>query len=324
MRYLVTGAAGFVGSHVCTVLLNQGHEVWGLDDLSKGKIENVEDLKSNSRFKLIVGSLSQENILQEVMPKIDVIFHFAAIVGVKIYVEDPVKVIEVNVCQTLHLLELAWKMDKKVIFSSTSEVYGKNSEVPYQEETARVYGPSSTDRWCYAVSKSAAEHLCFGYARRGFPVVIVRYFNAYGPRANNSDYGGVAARFINQVLTGRPLTVHGDGSQTRCFTYIEDIVRGTIEAGSRPEAEGKVINLGNHRETSILELANIILEVSGSKGKIIFQPHQDFYGQHYEDIPRRIPDLRTAEQILGYYPKVTLEEGLRETINWYRQKMSRY
>ena len=321
MKYLVTGAAGFVGSHVCEVLVKEGHQVWGLDDLSKGKLENVEELKDNSRFQLIVASLSQEDILEEIMQKIDVIYHFAAVVGVKIYVEDPVKVIDVNVCQTLRLLELAWKMNKKVIFTSTSEVYGKNAEVPYQEDTDRVYGPSVTDRWCYAISKSAAEHLCFAYARRGLPIVIIRYFNVYGPRADSSDYGGVAARFINQALNGIPLTVHGDGNQTRCFTYIEDIVRGTIDAGSRPEAEGKVINLGHSRETSIIELADIILDISGIKGEITFQPHQDFYGPYYEDIPRRIPDLTTAEQILGYHPRITLEDGLRKTVNWYRHKM---
>ncbi len=321
MRYLVTGAAGFIGSHLCTSLLERGNEVWGLDNLSKGNLKKLDHLGNNLHFRFIQGSTVEKEKLRKIMQKTDVVFHLAAVVGVKRYVEDPVKVIQVNVCQTLDLLELAWQLGKKVIFTSTSEVYGKNTEVPFQENDNRVYGPSTADRWCYAVSKSAAEHLCLGYLRRGLPVVIVRYFNVYGPHGDSSDYGGVAARFINQSITGNPLTVHGDGSQTRCFTYVEDIVEGTIEAGVRPEAEGKIFNLGSRRETSILELAQLIRTISGVKGDIVFQPHKEFYGPYYEDIPRRIPDLSTAENILDYYPKVSLENGLSITIDWQRQQM---
>lgn len=321
MNYLVTGAAGFLGSHICTALIAKDNKVWGLDDLSKGKLENLGHILNNPHFNFIPSSISQEDVLLEVIKKTDVIYHLAAIVGVKRYVEDPAKVIEVNVCQTLHLLDLAWKLGKKVIFTSTSEIYGKNKEVPFREDADRVYGPSTADRWCYAVSKSAAEHLCHHYARRGLPLVIVRYFNVYGPRADGSAYGGVATRFINQVLNNKPITVHGDGSQTRCFTYMEDIVGGTLEAGSRPQAEGKIFNLGHRRETSILELAQMILNISGIKGEIIFQPHQDFYGPYYEDIPRRIPDLSAAEQILDYRPQVSLEDGLKKTFKWYRHKI---
>jgi len=322
MKYLVTGAAGFIGSHLCTRLAARGDEVWGLDDLSKGKLENIEHLLPYTNFHFVQGAITREE-MQEIVVKIDIIYHLAAVVGVKHYVEDPAKVIEVNVCQTLRLLELAWQLDKKVIFTSTSEIYGKNSEVPFHEGANRVYGPSSADRWCYAVSKSAAEHLCLYYARRGLPLVILRYFNVYGPGADSSAYGGVATRFINQALSNEPLTVHGDGSQTRCFTYVDDIVGGTLEAGSRREAEGKIFNLGHRRETSILELAQLILTVSGIKGEIVFQPYEEFYGPYYEDIPRRVPDLSAAEEILGYRPKVSLEEGLEKTIKWYRDKAVR-
>jgi UDP-glucose 4-epimerase len=322
MKYLVTGAAGFIGSHLCTRLAARGDEVWGLDDLSKGKLENIEHLLPNTNFHFVPGAITREEV-RELVAKSDIIYHLAAVVGVKHYVEDPAKVIEVNVCQTLRLLELAWQLDKKVIFTSTSEIYGKNSEVPFHEGANRVYGPSSADRWCYAVSKSAAEHLCLYYARRGLPLVILRYFNVYGPGADSSAYGGVATRFINQALSNEPLTVHGDGSQTRCFTYVDDIVGGTLEAGSRREAEGKIFNLGHRRETSILELAQLILAVSGIKGEIVFQPYEEFYGPYYEDIPRRVPDLSAAEEILGYRPKVSLEEGLEKTIKWYRDKAVR-
>lgn len=318
MRCLVTGAAGFIGSHLCTALLARGDEVWGLDDLSKGNTEKIAHLTADPHFKFTAGSLSQKDVLGEIIKQIDVIYHLAAVVGVKHYVEDPVKVIEVNVNQTLTLLESAWQSGKKVIFSSTSEVYGKNAQIPFQEEADRVYGPA--DRWCYAVSKSAAEYLCLGFARRGLPLVILRYFNVYGPYADSSSYGGVAARFIDQALAGKPLTVHGDGSQTRCFTYIDDIVRGTIEAGIRSEAEGHIFNLGHRRETSVLELARIILALAETKGEIVFQPHEDFYGPYYEDIPRRVPDLSAAEQMLDYHPRVSLEDGLRETFRWYTRK----
>jgi UDP-glucose 4-epimerase len=320
MKYLVTGAAGFIGSHLCTALLAQGNKVWGLDDLSTGKEENLAHLRDNPNFVFTVGCLSQEKQLTQLIKKVDVIYHLAAVVGVKRYVEDPVRVIDVNVCYTSRLLALAWKLGKKVVFTSTSEVYGKNDKVPFREDSNRVYGPSTTDRWCYAISKSADEHLCRGYARRGLQLVILRFFNVYGPRADGSAYGGVATRFINQALTGTPLTVHGDGSQTRCFTYVDDIVKAVIEAGKCPEAEGKIINLGQRRETSILELAQIVLRVSGVKGEIVFQPYIEFYGPGYEDIPRRIPDLLAAEQTLNYSPVIKLEDGLGETIKWYRSK----
>ena len=319
MNCLVTGAAGFVGSHLCSRLLDGGNKVWGIDDLSKGKLENIEHLLTNPSFFFTTGSLADESLLFEKMQKVDIVYHMAAVVGVKQYAEDPVKTIEVNTCQTLSLLKMAWQLKKKVLFASTSEVYGKSREVPFKEEADQVYGAAG--RWCYAVSKSAAEHLCLHYARQGLPLVIVRYFNVYGPKADNSAYGGVVARFIKQLLSNEPLTVHGDGSQSRCFTYIEDIVRGTVEAGSRPEAEGKILNLGSRREISILELAHVILQVSEIKGEIIFLPHSEFYGPNYEDIPRRVPDLSAAEQILGYHPRVSLEDGLQRTINWYRQKI---
>lgn len=321
MRCLVTGAAGFIGFHLANALLARGAVVRGLDDLSKGRPERLELLAKNSGFDYTVASLSEEKVLRRLVAEADVIYHLAAVVGVKRYVENPVKVIEVNVCQTAQLLQIAWELKKKVIFTSTSEVYGKGNTLPYSESSDRIYGPSYVDRWCYAVAKSAAEHLCLGYARMGLPVVILRYFNVYGPQADSSDYGGVIARFATQALAGQPLTVHGDGSQTRCFTYVDDIVSGTIAAAAHPEAEGMILNLGSRHETSIRELAELILNLSGSQVGMIFVPHEEFYGPYYEDVPRRVPDLTAAERVLGYRPLVPLEDGLRRTLTWYKEQM---
>lgn len=320
MKYLVTGAAGFIGSHLSAALLARGWRVWGLDDLSKGQAEHLQGLEKYPGFTFVKASLADTDILHRLVNEVDVIYHLAAIVGVKQYVEDPVKVIEVDVCQTAGLLKLAEQAGKKVVFASTSEVYGKSDNIPFREDSDRVYGPSGTDRWCYAIAKSAAEHLCFGYARRGLRVVILRYFNVYGPHADSSDYGGVVPRFMRQALANEPLTVHGDGRQTRCFTYIDDIVKGTIEAGTRPEAEGRVFNLGHRRETSIRELAGLVLKICGSESKLVYQPYAEFYGPYYEDIPRRIPDLAAAEAVLGYQPAVDLEDGLRRTFEWYKTR----
>jgi len=320
MRCLVTGAAGFVGFHLCRALLNRGAEVWGIDDLSKGKKERLHILGSHSSFHEVVGPLDSVNNLARIVKQVAVIYHLAAVVGVKHYVEDPVKVIETNVCQTALLLRTVQCYRRKIVFTSTSEVYGKSSALPFNEIADRLYGPSSTDRWCYAISKSAAEHLCLGYAAQGLPVVIVRYFNVYGPHGDSSSYGGVANCFINQALAGTPLTVHGDGRQTRCFTYIDDIVAGTMAAGEAPAAVGRIINLGTEKETSILELAELIIRLSGSKVGLVFQPYEEFYGYSYEDISRRVPDLSAAKQLLNYRPAVSLEEGLKRTLDWYRRQ----
>ncbi|MGB4371871.1 MAG: NAD-dependent epimerase/dehydratase family protein [Dethiobacteria bacterium] len=320
MRCLVTGAAGFIGFHLCQALLNRGAEVWGIDDLSKGKGERLHNLGCHSSFHEVIGSLASVNNLAGIVKQVTVIYHLAAVVGVKHYVEDPVKVIETNVCQTALLLQMAQRYHRKIVFTSTSEIYGKSSALPFSESADRLYGPSSTNRWCYAISKSAAEHLCLGYAAQGLPVVILRYFNVYGPHGDSSPYGGVVNCFINQAFAGRPLTVHGDGRQTRCFTYIDDIVAGTMAAGEAPAAVGRIINLGSERESSILELAEMVIRLSGSKGGLLFQPYEEFYGYSYEDICRRVPDLSVAKHLLNYRPAVSLEEGLKRTLAWHRRQ----
>jgi len=320
MKCLVTGAAGFIGFHLCKALLNRGAEVWGIDDFSSGKEERFHELSKDRSFHGLPGPLDAVSGLAEIIKQVALIYHLAAVVGVKRYVEDPVRVIETNVCQGAMLLRLAQLHRRKIVFTSTSEVYGKSSVLPFNESADRLYGSSLTSRWCYAISKSAAEHLCLGYAARGLPVVILRYFNVYGPHGDSSVYGGVANCFIKQALEGKPLTVHGDGRQTRCFTYIDDIVAGTIAAGEAPAAVGHIINLGTDKEISILDLARLIIRLSGSEGGLIFQPYEEFYGFSYEDVPRRVPDISAARRLFNYRPAVPLEEGLQRTLDWHRRK----
>jgi UDP-glucose 4-epimerase len=225
----------------------------------------------------------------------------------------------VNINGTQNVLRVANKYGTKVVFSSTSEVYGRNDRVPWSEDDDRVLGSTRIDRWCYSTSKAAGEHFCFAYARLGLPVVIVRYFNIYGPRLDAIDVGRVITIFMGQLLRGEPVTVVGDGKQTRCFTYVTDAIRATAAAGLVPEAVGQVFNIGNPVETPILELAQLMVELSGSKSEITFVPQERIYGQSYEDVPRRVPDISRMQEILQVSPEVSLRDGLAQTIAWFRE-----
>ncbi len=328
LRVLVTGGAGFIGSHLVDKLVEKGCEITVLDNFSSGKLDNIaHHLYPGSRVKLIKGDIRCSSIVEEVVKGCDVIFHEAAVVGVKRYVENPVEVIEVNVLGTHNILEAARKYDvSKIIFASTSEVYGKSLKVPLNEWDDRILGPTYIDRWCYSTSKALDEHLVIGYYRLyGLKPVVLRYFNVYGPRQECSAYGTVIPRFIAQALTNRNLTVFGDGQQTRCFTYIDDIVEATIKAAEVEEAVGKVLNLGSNVETKIIDLANLVIKLTGMEGKVkpIFVPYEEFYGKWYEDLKRRVPDSTEASKLLGFKPEVELEEGLRRTIEWYRKNLHR-
>jgi len=232
-----------------------------------------------------------------------------------------------NVLGTHNLLEAARKRDvSKIIFASTSEIYGKNINIPLKEDDERILGTTRIDRWCYSTSKALDEHTCFAYYRQyGLKTVILRYFNAYGPKQECSDYGGVVSVFIRRILTNQSPQVHGDGKQTRAFTYIDDIVNGTILAAKKEAAIGKTFNLGSNQETSILELANLIIQLAGKEKRLkpIFIPHKEFYGPFYEDVKRRVPDITKARKILGYKPKIHLEKGLLRTLQWYEQHPER-
>jgi len=269
----------------------------------------------------IEGSVLDKRLLEDVVRKVDVIYHLAAVLGVKKCVEHPLAVINGNIDGTKNVLEVAASLGKKVVFASTSEVYGKNKKLPFREDGDRVYGSSSIHRWCYATSKALDEHLCLAYARAGLPVTILRYFNAYGPRATSTEYGGVIPRFIDAALKGDPIQVHGTGEQTRCFTYISDTVEATYRAMDE-KANGLIINVGNNKQVSIHTLAHMIKALTGSKSEIVYVPYEQAYGTEFEDMEKRQPDINRLKEVLDFKPRIHIKAGLYKTINWYKSQMS--
>ncbi|HEX7409217.1 MAG TPA: NAD-dependent epimerase/dehydratase family protein [Candidatus Binatia bacterium] len=315
MKVLITGGGGFVGSHLADALLARGDDVSILD---MGTVKKVRHLMGNPAFHYIRDSVLNLEILEGLIAKSDLVYHLAAVVGVEYYVGDPYEVLNVNVNGTQNVLKLAFKHQKKVVFSSTSEVYGRNPKVPWQEEDDRVLGSTRIDRWCYSTSKAVGEHFCFAYHRMGLPVTITRYFNVYGPRLDQLDVGRIITIFMGQVLRNEPLTVIGDGTQTRCFTYIDDAIRATIAAGVAPGTDGEVFNIGTAVETSIADLARLMIEIAGAKSTLKFVSQESVYGSSYEDIPRRVPDTTKTEKVLGVLANTSLREGLARTIEWFR------
>lgn len=320
LKILVTGGSGFIGSHVVERLLSEGHRVFTLDDLSTGRESHLESFSRLENHMFIRDSVTNREIVGVLMEKCDIVFHLAAVLGVKNTVDNPLAVIEGNIDGTRTVLELAYRHKIKVVFSSTSEIYGKNSVLPFKETSDRVLGDPSIHRWCYATTKALDEHLCFAYAEKGLPVTVLRYFNTYGPRQNSSQYGGVVSRFIKAALTGRPIEVYGDGMQTRCFTYVDDCVAGTLKAMD-PKADGLAFNIGTDRPISIWDLAHKIRSLAGSDSPIVKITYDKAYGSGYEDMPARIPDLGRSGTILGYSPTISLDEGLNRTIDWFRHHM---
>jgi len=319
LKILVTGGAGYIGSHLVDRLFSRGEEIFVVDNLSTGRIQNIQHLLGRERFHFVNDSILNETLMERIVEKVDLIYHLAAVVGVKYVIEDPLHGIHTNVKGTEIILGLAYKYWKKVVIASSSEIYGKSQDIPFRENGDRILGPTDVSRWSYSMSKAIDEHFAFAYFNKGLPVSIVRYFNSYGPRLDERGYGSVVARFIKQALTGQPITVYGNGSQSRCFTYIEDTVEGTILAGEIKEAEGKVFNIAHDQETTILELAHKIRERVESSSEIQFVPYRSIYGEPFEDTPRRVPSIEAARRVLGFEPKVTLEEGLDRTIAWCRE-----
>ena len=317
MRVLITGGAGFLGSHLSEAWLDRGDEVTVLDLAPDLKVLH---LRSNPRFRMIRESVLNREILEGLVAWADLVYHLAAVVGVEHYVGDPYQVLTVNINGTQEVLTAAFRHQKKVIFSSTSEVYGRSTAVPFDEEGDRVLGSTRIDRWCYSTSKAAGEHLCFAYARMGLRVVVLRYFNVYGPRLDQMDRGRVVTIFMGQLLRGEPLTVIGDGMQTRTFTYVDDAVRATVAAGLVPRAEGQAINVGSGEEVTIRELAQRMIHISGSSSRLIFVPQEAVYDRGYEDIPRRVPALERMYEVLGMRAEVALDDGLRRTIEWFKRQ----
>jgi nucleoside-diphosphate-sugar epimerase len=323
-RVLITGGAGFVGSHLAESLLARGDTVWVLDNLSTGAIDNVDHLKSDRRFHYTIDTVMNEPVVAELIDRADVVFHLAAAVGVRLIVESPVNTIETNVHGTEMVLKLANKKKKKVVVASTSEVYGKSNDVPFHEDADLVLGPTSKGRWSYACSKAIDEFLALAYHKeKRLPVVIARLFNTVGPR-QTGRYGMVIPNFVKQALLGHPLTVHGDGTQTRCFTFVSDVVGALIELSQREEAEGEVFNIGNDREeVAILDLARRVKERTRSKSEIVLVPYDQAYEQGFEDMPRRVPDVSKIRRLTGYEPKVQLDEILDRVIEYFTSDRAR-
>jgi UDP-glucose 4-epimerase len=314
MRVLITGGAGFVGSHLAEALLDRGDEVYVLDDLSTGSIDNISHLKPNPKFHYTIDSVTNEPLLAELVDSCDTVVHLAAAVGVKLIVEHPVRTIETNVHGTEVVLKVANKKKKKVLIASTSEVYGKSAKVPFNENDDLVMGPTSKHRWAYACSKMIDEFLALAYYKeRKLPVVIVRLFNTVGPR-QTGQYGMVVPNFVRQALANEPITVFGDGTQQRSFTYVGDVVRAMVALIDEPGAIGQVFNIGNGNEISIGGLAIRIKEMTGSNSPIVFIPYDQAYEAGFEDMPRRVPDISKIRALIGYEPTVELDEILERVV----------
>jgi UDP-glucose 4-epimerase len=319
MRVLITGGAGFVGSHLAEALLERGDDVFILDNLSTGSIDNVGHLKENPRFHYTIDTVTNEPVLAELIDRCDIVVHLAAAVGVKLIVEQPVHTIETNVHGTEVVLKLANKKKKLVLIASTSEVYGKSTDVPFREDADLVLGPTTKHRWAYACSKMIDEFLALAYWKeRKLPVIVVRLFNTVGPR-QTGQYGMVIPNFVRQALAGQPITVFGDGSQSRSFTYVGDVVRAMVALIDEPRAIGQVFNIGNGREITIGELAAKVKKMTGSSSEIVTIPYEKAYEAGFEDMPRRVPDIARIRALVGYEPTVELDETLTRVIEYFRQ-----
>lgn len=318
---LITGGAGFVGSYLAEALLERGHEVSVIDDLTTGSVGNIEHLKHHRGFSYTFDTIFNRLLMAELVDRADVIFHLAAAVGVKLIVENPVRTIETNIKGTETILELASKKNKKVIITSTSEVYGKTTQHLFEEESDLVLGATSKSRWCYAASKIVDEFLAKAYWKeKGLPIVIARLFNTVGPR-QSGRYGMVLPRFARQALREEPITVYGDGSQRRSFTWVGDTVNALVGLSEHPKAVGGVFNVGHFKDVSILDLAKLVKEISGSKSEIVFIPYEDAYEEGFEDMQRRLPDISRIRRLLGYEPTLDLGQILVRIIGSYRMKL---
>ncbi len=322
MRVLITGGAGFIGSYLSEAYLHRGDEVYIIDDLSTGSIRNIQHLKSNPNFHYTIDSVHNQPVVAELVDQCDVIFHLAAAVGVKLIVESPVRTIETNIRGTEVVLEMANKKKKKVLIASTSEVYGLSDQVPFREDGNLVMGATTKGRWSYACSKAIDEFLALAYWReKMLPTVIVRLFNTVGPR-QTGQYGMVVPSFVRQALSGGPITVFGDGSQTRCFGYVGDVVGALIKLMEHPGAVGHVLNIGSTEEVSVLELAKRVKQLTGSSSEITFTPYDRAYTEGFEDMPQRIPDTQKIENLIGFRPSKSLNEILASVIEFHKSQQT--
>jgi len=321
MNALITGGAGFIGSHLAERLVERGEHVTIIDDLSTGSVHNIRHLKGNPKFDYFLDTVTNQHLMAELIDAADIIYHLAAAVGVRLIVESPTHTMETNIRGTEVVLELAAKKKKRVLMTSTSEVYGKRNQVPFGEDDDLVLGPPDKGRWSYACSKAIDEFLAVAYWKeKRVPTVIARLFNVVGPR-QTGRYGMVIPSLIKQALSGSDMTVYGDGTQSRCFTYISDAVSAVIALAEHPATNGEVYNIGSTEEISILTLARKIKELTSSKSRIVFVPYDQAYEQGFEDMMRRVPDLTKINQLIGYAPTTTLDEILLNTIRYHSQQL---
>jgi UDP-glucose 4-epimerase len=317
LRILITGGAGFIGSHLSDAYIQRGDEVYVLDDLSTGTIENIQHLKGQPRFHYTIDSVHNQPVTAELIDQCDVIFHLAAAVGVKLIVESPVRTIETNVHGTEVVLSLANKKKKKVLIASTSEVYGLSTDVPFREDGNLVMGATTKGRWSYACSKAIDEFLALAYWReKKLPTIVVRLFNTVGPR-QTGQYGMVIPTFVKQALAGRPITVYGDGNQSRCFGYVGDVVGALVKLMDHPDAVGQVFNIGSNSEISIIELAQRVKQITHSDSDVVFVPYDEAYEEGFEDMPRRVPDITKVSELVGFKPAMSLDGILESVVDYH-------
>jgi UDP-glucose 4-epimerase len=317
MRVLITGGAGFIGSHLAEALLDRGDDVAVLDDLSTGRLENIAHLMARPGFWYTIGSVTDDFVVGQLIDQCDVVFHLAAAVGVRLVVSRPVHTIETNVHGTETVLRQASKQKKRVVVASTSEVYGKSTVFPFREDADLVLGQPTKTRWGYAASKLIDEFLALAYWKEQYvPVTVVRFFNTVGPRQSDR-YGMVIPNFVRQALAGEPLIVHGDGSQSRSFTWVGDVVSGLLALVDEPRSVGQVFNIGNGAEVTIRDLAKRIIAMTGSDSTIRFVPYHEVFGHSFEDMSRRVPDISKIRQLVGYKPTVHLDEILERVIEYW-------
>jgi UDP-glucose 4-epimerase len=320
MRFLITGGAGFIGSHLSEELLRRGHEVSVVDDLSTGSINNIRHLKTHDRFHFTADSCSNVQLMAELVDGADRIYHLAAAVGVKLIVESPVRTIETNIRLTEIMLNLAHKKHKPIFVASTSEVYGKSEQFPFREDGDLVMGATTKGRWSYACSKAIDEFLAIAYWKeKKLPTVVCRLFNTVGPR-QTGQYGMVVPNFVRQALAGNPITVYGDGKQSRCFTHVSDVVRALIGIMDHEPAYGQVYNIGNDSEITIGELAKMVRDLCNSKSEIQLIPYEKAYEEGFEDMRRRVPSTEKINAAIGWKPTIPLKQILTDIIDYYRRQ----